>query len=134
MLFRSIDVKRHDLRLPINFGYAVPITDELSFTPKFGAWFAWGVSGRSHIKATDEKGNEYKVSYSAYDSFDYTFDKETYSIDGFKRFDVGVSVGIDFYYANLAVRAKCDIGLKNLNSSLENPQSRCYSIMLGYFF
>ncbi len=130
----SIDAKMQDLRFPINFGYVVYITDEWSFTPKVGAWFAWGVGGRSHIRATDEKGNEYKVSYNAYDAFEYAFDKETYYIGAFKKFDVGVSVGIDFRYTNLAIRAKCDIGLKNLNPSLENPQSRCYAIMLGYFF
>ena len=130
----SIDVKMQDMRLPVNFGYVVQITDEWSFVPKIGAWFAWGVGGRAHIKATDEKGNDYKVSYSAYDSFAYTFDKELYEIGAFKRFDVGVSVGIDFRYTNLAIRAKCDLGLKNLNPSLENPQSRCYSVMLGYFF
>ena len=48
----SIDAKMQDLRFPINFGYVVYITDEWIFTPKVGAWFAWGIGGISHIRAT----------------------------------------------------------------------------------
>ena len=130
----SINAKMQDLRLPLNFGYVVQISDEWSFVPKVGAWVAYGVGGRAHIRATDQKGNNYKVSYPAYDLFTYIFDKVPYAIDGFERFDVGVSVGIDFRYTDLAVRVKCDLGLRDLNPSLENPQSRCYSVTLGYFF
>lgn len=130
----SIDTKIQDLRIPINIGYAVNITDEWTFIPKIGAWFALGVGGRTHIDATDEKGNTYRKSLSAFDAYEYTYDKEQYYINAFERFDIGMSIGIDFRYTNLAIKAKCDLGLRNLNSSLGNPQSRCYSVMLGYFF
>ena len=130
----SVSAKIQDLRLPISIGYVVNITDDWVFVPKVGAWFALGVGGRTHINATDESGNKYRESISAFDSYEYTFDKTTYYLNGFERFDVGVSIGIDFRYTNLAIKAKCDLGLRNLNSSLGNPQSRCYSVMLGYFF
>ena len=127
-------VSIQDLRLPISIGYAVNITDEWIFIPKFGGWVALGVKGRSHIDATDSKGQSYRESISAFSDYTYLFDKEEYFLNGFKRFDAGVSLGIDFRYTNLCIRAKCDLGLRNLNSSLGNPQSRCYSVMLGYFF
>ena len=129
-----MNAKGQDLRLPLNLGYVVQMSDEWGFVPKVGDWVAYGVRGRAHIRATDQKGNNYKVSYPAYDLVTYIFDKVPYAIDGFERFDVGVSVGIDFRYTDLAVRVKCDLGLRDLNPSLENPQSRCYSVTLGYFF
>ena len=130
----SIETKIQDLRLPISIGYVVNITDEWAFVPKFGGWFGLGVKGRTHIDATDDKGNHFKESISAFNDYNYTYDKTEYNLDGFKRFDAGVSIGIDFRYTNMIIRAKCDLGLCNLNPSLGNPQSRCYSVTLGYFF
>lgn len=130
----TVETKIQDLRLPLSIGYVVNITDEWAFVPKFGGWIALGVKGRTHIEATDEKGNTYKEEISAFSKYSYTYDKVDYSLNAFERFDAGVSIGIDFRYTNLFIRAKCDLGLRNLNSSLGNPQSRCYSVMLGYFF
>ena len=130
----SIDTKIQDLRIPISIGYVIYITDEWAFVPKFGGWFGLGIAGRTHIDAKDEKGNHYKESISAFDSYEYVFDKTNYYLNGFHKFDAGVSLGIDFRYTNVIIRAKCDLGLRNLNSSLGNPQSRSYSVVLGYFF
>ena len=130
----SISTKIQDLRIPLSIGYVVNITDEWAFVPKFGGWFSLGVAGRTHIEAKDDKGNQYKESISAFDKYEYTFDKTKYYLNAFERFDIGVSIGIDFRYTNLMVRSKCDLGLRNLNESLGNPQSRSYSDVLGYVF
>ena len=90
----SIETKIQDLRIPISIGYVVYITDEWAFVPKFGGWFGLGVAGRTHIDATDEKGNHFKESISAFDSYNYTYDKVNYSLNGFEKFDVGVSIGL----------------------------------------
>ncbi len=130
----TIKTKMQQLRLPISMGYVINITDNWAFVPRIGGWMGVGVGGRSHIEAKDERGNTIVKSISAFDSYEYTFDKRDYQLNGFRRFDAGVSIGIDFRYTQFIVRAKCDLGLCNLNTSLGNPQSRCYSVSLGYTF
>lgn len=91
------------LQLPVHLGYRVKLVPGVSAHFDFGPYFAQGLEGK--IKYSDEDGS---------------YKENTFSDDGFKKFDWGLGVGVGVtFLGKIQVRAGYDHGLANIGRKVE---------------
>lgn len=91
----------HYLQLPILMGYKIGFNNNAGMTLKFGPYLAYALKGKE----------KYEYSY------DGVVEKESYDLfedTDVKRFDCGVSLGVDFEYKRFVIGAEGDFGCINI--------------------
>ena len=88
------------LKLPIHFGYKLPVDNNTKIVFHAGPYLAYALDGK------------YKSGGVSIDAFDDDVQEGL----GFKlkRFDMGLGLGIDAEFGQLCVGLNCDLGLTNL--------------------
>lgn len=91
----------HYFQLPILMGYKIGFNSNAGMTLKFGPYLAYAFKGKEKY----EYSYNGKVEKESFDLFDET---------DVKRFDCGVSLGVDFEYKRFVIGAEADFGCLNI--------------------
>jgi hypothetical protein len=100
------------LQLPVQLIYKFGLGDLLSLYPAAGIYFGYGLGGKCN-------DNGQKVNFFG---------------DGVKRFDTGLSVGLNLQVLKFIVGVGYDYGLTKLYSSSEAPHNSNVKVSLAYLF
>lgn len=118
------------LQLPVRLGYDITIYRELSATVHAGAYLAYGIAGKHTVKTTTTRNA----------MEDTRVKTNSFSSDGYKRFDNGLSFGGGVRYKKYTLSAVYEPGLQNIGRSPANTTNtykyynRNLGIVAGYLF
>lgn len=99
------------ISLPVVFHYYCELTPQKYLVFTAGPYAAYGVGGKDKTKG-DASLSDYKRYYS---------DRNTFSVSGTKRFDLGLEVGLGYQWTQaLTVAAEADFGMLRMRPSRRN--------------
>lgn len=120
----AVRITTHYLEIPIHYGYAWAVHENVTLMAETGPYFAFGLGGK--IRATEDikPGGEYEgLTIEAYRKF----------FDDAKRFDFGWGLHVGAMFADkFQITAGYDWGFINTNNAY--LQNRNIAIGLTYFF
>ena len=100
------------LELPVMAAVSFAIADAQNIVVKAGPYFAYGIAGK-------EK---------------YGDIKENFFVDGVKRFDAGIGVGVAYEFSKFFVDLTGEVGLAKLYDADGAPKNTNFAIGFGYKF
>lgn len=101
----ELKVNQIYLQLPITAAYKLPVTDNLKVVFNAGPYIAYGIGGKSKLKANIDIPILELNSSEEYDTF---------GDDALKRFDFGLTAGIGAEFKKIYLGANYDLGLINI--------------------
>lgn len=125
--FKDCKINASYLQVPIHLGYKVKIAPLTSINFHAGPYFAYGIGGKVKL------GDDMKVSYNGTtqtvnikefikeyesqtgDEIDIETENDTFSDDGFKRFDFGIGIGAGVEISKIGIGIGYDFGLSNVS-------------------
>ncbi len=136
------------LSVPIKAVLTMPVSRQSALCFNGGAYVAYGIAGR--IKSTIHSCYEASFTANEVESFAVTSNStiDTFSDKGLKRLDMGLSMGIDYFYKNIFVGIGLEYGLfqtnkeftddfltmKYVNTSITYPRNMGLELHVGYSF
>ena len=119
---REITCNANYLQLPILLGYGFNVVNILKINAHVGPYFATGIGGKTKEKIyAQDSGNEiYNDKYN------------TFSKDGFKKFDTGLIGMLSADIAKFSVSVGYEMGLKNFSQTDVKTKNRNAFATVGY--
>lgn len=97
------------VQIPVLAAYRLNLNDSWNMTFKAGPYFGVAPIGKLDVRI--------KPTYDAPGSETYKKDWDYFSLDGTRRFDVGLDLGIDFEYHRFVFGVEYEVGFISLQDS-----------------
>lgn len=125
--FKEVNTRVLSFEIPLKIGYDINLGHNFSIIPNVGMFARYTVATfKSNIILADGSTQKWNSTKD--------FDKGSYHIDAFKRFDYGLVGGIDFRFANhYSVSANYKLGLKDQQTQY-NLKSNSLNLSVGYIW
>lgn len=104
------------LELPVMAAASFAVTENQNVVVKAGPYFAYGIGGKN------------KASYEGESQ------KEDFFVDGVKKFDAGIGVGVAYEINKFFVDLTGEFGLTKLTDGDKAPKNTNFTIGVGYKF
>lgn len=119
--------------IPLMIGYNIKVNGKFSFTPKVGAYFAYGYGGKSYIEGSNGQFGASLLSPFEDNSFTLG-DGTLQSVGSFENIDYGVNIGLDLNFQQFTLRVAYNWGLNELFNTYDTGNyTRSLSLSLGYY-
>lgn len=126
--YPEINIKTLSVEIPIQIGYKITLSKNFAINPFVGAYGRWALlSIKDKVYINGEKD---AIKWNCLEQFS----KDSHKIEAMKRFDYGLSCGIEaFIYKHYVAGFKYK---RALNSSLTqyNLKNQSYTLSVGYQF
>lgn len=146
------------LQMPVKVAYSLPVWTQSSLCFNGGVYLAYGIGGDTDadieylesLLITDGYVDGFNSSMGSSNTTYQTFTSstDTFSKDGLKRFDMGISLGADYKYRNWFAGLSVEYGLlpiskefvKSVSSALKgdvstvSPHNIGFELHVGYSF
>jgi len=116
------------LELPILVGYKAAVTDNFNINFMVGPYFAYGIGGKTTVEFYGEFGKP-DGGFEPYRAKDKT---NTFSDLSLKRFDMGISAGLEAEYRKFTFGIGYEYGLLDISQGTNSIHSRNAFVSLGY--
>jgi len=113
------------LQVPIHLGYKLAIDDNTKIVLHAGPYLAYGVGGKVNTKGTYTEAGQ---------AFSIDSDTDFFGKDKFKRFDLGLGLGVGAEFGKIGVGLGYDFGLLNIADGGDKVRNMNASLTVGYKF
>ncbi|HBX46343.1 MAG TPA: hypothetical protein DEG28_10740 [Porphyromonadaceae bacterium] len=88
------------LELPVSIGYSILLNTNIRLVPRFGGYFAYGISGKGIIESEQSLGKSGAIGIYSFEGNKGTLQGKDFDYRPFNRADAGLFAGCDLFYKN----------------------------------